>query len=173
MKVIIGIDPGSRLTGFGVIQSDPLVRKGEWCHVEHGVIVVPEKLSFAARMAYLAHELRPLWQRYPTAVTAIEQVFLGKNADSAFKLGHARGVCMMLAAENGGEVEEYAARKVKKVVTGNGGATKEHVQLVVGQWLRIPPTAKLDASDALALALCHAQSLNERSVLARMEGARL
>lgn len=170
MKVIIGIDPGSRLTGFGVIRLDA---KGDWQHVEHGVILIPEKLKFAARMAFLARELRPLFARHPDSTTAIEQVFLGKNADSAFKLGHARGVCMMLAAENGGEVAEYAARKVKKVVTGNGGASKEHVQAVVGTWLKIPPTAKLDASDALALALCHAQSLNERKVLARLQGASL
>ena len=169
MAVIIGIDPGSRLTGFGVIQKV----NDDWRHLEHGVVVIPESLSFAARLAFLARGLRPLWARYPGAMTAIEQVFLGKNADSAFKLGHARGVCMMLAAESGGEVAEYAARKVKKVVTGQGGASKEHVQLVVGQWLRIPLTERLDASDALALALCHAQALNEKIVLNRLQETRL
>ncbi|MGE0762005.1 MAG: crossover junction endodeoxyribonuclease RuvC [Bdellovibrionales bacterium] len=166
---VIGLDPGSRFTGFGVIQSDGC----DWRHLEHGVVVIPEKLPFAARLNFLAQELRPLWGRHPKATTVVEKIFLGKNADSAFKLGHARGVCMMLAAENGGEVVEYAARQVKKVVTGNGSASKEHVQMVINQWLRIQVDMRADASDALAMALCHAQHLARQQLLARIEGANL
>lgn len=152
MTTIIGVDPGSRFTGFGVIRGQGM----DWQHIDHGVIDIPERFSFAQRLAYLALHLRPVWSRWPQATTVVERVFLGRNVDSAFKLGHARGVCLYLAAEAGSPVVEYAARSVKKVVTGHGGADKEHVKLIVTQILKIAGShLAVDASDALALALCH------------------
>lgn len=167
--IVIGIDPGTRIAGFGVIESD----SGRWVHLESGVVVLPESLPLGARLARLKTELLPLWQRWPKAETAVEKVFLGKNTDSAFKLGHARGVCMMLAADAGSSVFEYAARSVKKSVTGSGGATKEHVALVVCQLLGVKLTGPFDASDALALALCHAQERDNQAVLNRLKEQQL
>lgn len=165
MSTIIGLDPGSRFTGFGVIQ-----RSGrDWVHKDHGVIVIPEHYSLAERLGHLARNLRPVWQKWPDATTVVERIFLGKNVDSAFKLGHARGVCLMLAAEAQSPVREYPARSVKKIVTGHGGATKEHVQLIVAQLLSAPQQMALDASDALALALCHARVAEQSLLLRELE----
>lgn len=165
MSTIIGLDPGSRFTGFGVIQ-----RTGrDWVHKAHGVIVIPEELSLAERLSHLARHLRPVWRDWPGAATVVERIFLGKNVDSVFKLGHARGVCLMLAAEASSPVAEYPARTVKKIVTGHGGATKEHVQLIVTQLLAAPPKMALDASDALALALCHARAVEQGRLMKDLE----
>ncbi len=164
MKVI-GLDPGSRFAGYGVISLEgPHPR-----HLEHGVVRIPETLTFAERLGFLAKELRPIWIRHPGAATVVEKIFLGRNADSAFKLGHARGVCLLLAAEARAEVFEYAARQVKKVVTGQGNASKEHVQLVVNQLLQVRIDVRADASDALAMALCHARKLTEARLFERCE----
>jgi crossover junction endodeoxyribonuclease RuvC len=162
---IIGLDPGSRITGFGVLVKRP----GGWSHAEHGVVQTPEKISFAERLAFIARELRPVFKRWPGATTVVERIFLGKNPDSAFKLGHARGICLLLAAESGSPVFEYAARSVKKIVTGQGGADKEHVRLVVTQWLKTTIEGRMDASDALALAICHTREMDRLEVLSRLK----
>jgi crossover junction endodeoxyribonuclease RuvC len=165
MTTIIGIDPGSRFTGFGVIVKGAR----DWQYAEHGVVNIPERLPLAGRLAFLAEHLRPVWQRWPGATSVIERVFLGKNVDSAFKLGHARGICLLLAAEASSPVVEYATRSAKKIVTGHGGATKEHVQLIVNQLLNAPKTMALDASDALALALCHARISDQEQRLRQLK----
>lgn len=154
---ILGIDPGTRVTGYGVIELDDL-QSSKVRHIEHGVIRVPEKLSLAHRLSQLFLELTQIYERFRPDETAIEKVFLGKSADSAFKLGHARGVCLSVAAQFKSEIFEYAARSVKKVVTGQGGAEKEHVRLIVLAELGISSEAALDATDALALAICHSRS---------------
>jgi len=123
----------------------------------------------AQKLAHLAESLRPLFKRWPGATTVVEKIFLGRNVDSVFKLGHARGVCLLVAAEALSPVEEYAARSVKKVVTGHGGASKEHVQLIVSQLLKAPGPMALDASDALALALCHARLADQGQLLKELE----
>lgn len=155
MSIIVGVDPGSRFLGYGVIEwSDGAAR-----HLAHGVIALPETLSFSARLGLLGKKLNELFQKWPQAEAVVEKVFFGKNADSAFKLGHARGVCLMAAAQAGYPVFEYATREVKKSVTGNGAASKEEVLAVVQQWLKIKVVDRLDATDALALALCHGQKI--------------
>jgi crossover junction endodeoxyribonuclease RuvC len=161
MTTIIGLDPGTRFTGYGVI----VKRSRDWEYADHGVVNIPENLPLARRLQFLAERLRPVFARWPAATSVVERVFLGKNVDSAFKLGHARGVCMLLAAEASSEVVEYSARSAKKIVTGNGGAAKEHVQLVVQQWLKAPKALALDASDALALALCHARVSDQEALV--------
>ena len=157
---IIGLDPGSRFTGFGVIKYE----KTKIAHLEHGVVSIPTDTSFAKRLSYLYQNLRPIFLRWPGSVAVVERVFLGKSADSAFKLGHARGVCLALAGELSASVAEYAPKSVKKMVTGSGAAEKEHVQLVVHQILNIITTEPTDPSDALAFALCCAQEV-ERNLL--------
>lgn len=163
--LILGIDPGTRNCGFGIVAVD-----GDTVtHVEHGVIVLKESWSLPERLKFLQLELHNVYTRYEIRTTAIEKIFFGKNADSAFKLGHARGVCMLVSAQHGADVAEYAAKYVKKCVTGSGSASKDHVQMVVFNLLRVKgPAVKFDASDALSLALTHAR---DREINARMKKA--
>ncbi len=153
MSVIIGIDPGSRVTGYGVIRAQEGGFEGLAC----GVIDLGEKESLPFRLNQLAVNLRTIFKQYQPTQMAVENIFLGKNADSAFKLGHARGVCLQIAAEFNAEVFEYATRSVKKSVTGSGAAEKEQVKVVVEGMLNMR-SPYLDATDALAVAIAHAQS---------------
>lgn len=162
---IIGIDPGTQFTGYGVIVKE----RGEWRYQAHGVVAIPGTLSLAEKLAFLSGELAILWQQWRPAITVIEQVFLGRNVDSAFKLGHARGVCLMMAAKGGSSVVEYAARTVKKNITGSGSAEKDHVQLIVEKILGRKITGRHDASDALALAICHGWHLDRETQLSNLE----
>src|SRR5580693_1421864 len=161
--VIMGIDPGTRLTGFGIIEVKERTRV-----LSAGVIRLNEKLSLEYRLADLHQQLAALFQKFQPRITVVEKIFYGKNIDSAFKLGHARGVCLMAAAAHQSQVEEYAAKFVKKAITGSGAATKEHVRVIVTQLLRyVPESSEMDVSDALALALCHAHSLEVKLRTAR------
>ncbi len=160
--LILGIDPGSRITGFGVLEitknkSSNMTVK----HVSHGVILLEAQLPFALRMKELGESMQSLLEKYQPSQVVIEKIFLGKNADSAFKLGHARGVAMYESARSGAEVIEYATRLVKKGIAGAGGASKEEVQQCLQRLLKIPAIQRIDASDALAMATYHAyQMLN-------------
>ena len=158
-NLILGLDPGSRRTGYGVVrwQGDDLTV------VDYGIIDLPESLSLPQRLHLLSNQLEKLFSRHVITVTAVEKIFFGKNADSAFKLGHARGICLMAAARHGSAVEEYAARFVKKCVTGSGAASKDHVQKVVSALLSLRlQEAAFDATDALALAITHAREAGNR-----------
>ena len=152
MSIILGIDPGSRNTGFGVIHA----KNGLIEHISHGVIQLDPKDGFPARMKDLGESLKKIFAKYQPDQVVIEKIFLGKNADSAFKLGHARGVAMYEAAACGAEVFEYATRLVKKGITGKGSADKDDVQLMLQRFLKIQKIKRLDASDALALAVFQA-----------------
>lgn len=158
-NLILGLDPGSRRTGYGLVRANG----DDIAFVEAGVIELREGAPFEERLYRLSLELEKIYSRHVKPVTVVEKIFFGKNADSAFKLGHARGVCLMSAARFGSRVEEYAARFVKKCVTGSGAASKDHVQLVVQALLALKtkPMA-LDASDALALAITHAREAGNR-----------
>lgn len=161
--VILGIDPGSHVTGFGLIEADPR----RLVHLRHGVILLGEDVPFAEKLARLSQSLGEILAQHRPQQVVLEKIFLGRNADSAFKLGHARGVLMAEAARAGVEVVEYAARQVKKGVTGNGGAGKEDVRVVVQRLLGIAGIQRLDASDALALACHHAFESRKRALLRR------
>ena len=162
-KIILGVDPGSHFTGFGVVKFDGRLVQ----HLSHGVISLPVRLSFNQRVAILAGEIELLLQRLQPDIAVVEKIFLGKNADSAFKLGHTRGVIIAAAMKAGCEVVEYATRSVKKGVTGSGAASKEQVQMLLFAALGLKsPSQNLDASDALALAFYHARHLDS-------QGARL
>lgn len=168
-QLILALDPGSRVTGYGVVRVDG----DRITHVAHGVIKLSENWTFPERLRVLHTELNAIYAKYPARFTAVEKIFFGKNADSAFKLGHARGVCLMSAAANGSRVAEYAARYVKKALTGHGGADKQQVQNMVFAALKVrPEESAFDASDALSLAVCHARVFeSEERLLRMMEGA--
>lgn len=146
---VLGLDPGSQFTGFGIIEC-----AGESAKLIHsGTLVTPKTSSFAHKLEYLDIHLCSLFQQQKPDYTVVEKVFLGKNVDSAFKLGHVRGVCMLQAARAQSGVVEIAARKAKKLVTGNGAASKDQVQFIVKSFLQVSQFGSLDESDALALAL--------------------
>lgn len=160
---ILGIDPGSNVTGFGLIEAGPQ----RLVHVRHGVILLGEDVPFPEKLARLAQSIGELLAQHRPRHVVLERIFLGRNADSAFKLGHARGVLMAEAARARVEVVEYAARQVKKGVTGNGGAGKEDVRAVVQRLLGVNGIQRLDASDALALACHHAFESRKQALLRR------
>lgn len=153
MRRILGIDPGSRITGFGVIDSDG--RRS--VHVVSGCIRVggdnlPDKLG-----AIFA-EVGALVQDYQPQEMAIEKVFMARNADSALKLGQARGAAICAGVSRGLLVAEYTPRSVKQAVVGGGGADKDQVQHMVRMLLNLQGKLQEDAADALAIALCHAHT---------------
>jgi len=151
VTIILGIDPGSRLTGFGVIREDG--RRLEY--IASGCIRTPEGL-LQNRLQAVFRGVTEVIQTYQPDTMGIEQVFMAKSADSALKLGQARGAAIVAGAEAGLEVLEYSARQVKKTVTGTGAADKEQVMQMVMYLLRLVKRPQVDASDALAIALCHA-----------------
>jgi crossover junction endodeoxyribonuclease RuvC len=160
---ILGVDPGSRITGFGVIR----ISAGKIEHINHGVIMMDVDSGFPARMKELGEGFREVMAKYKPDHVVIEKIFLGKNADSAFKLGHARGVIMYEAGVGGADVLEYATRLVKKGITGNGGSSKEDVQAILKAILNVKSINRIDASDALAMACFHAFELKKKAVLER------
>jgi crossover junction endodeoxyribonuclease RuvC len=159
---ILGIDPGSRVTGFGVIDSDG-VRS---TLVESGCIRLDEG-DFAARLGRIYAELHGVLGRLGPAEVAVEQVFVAHNAQSALKLGHARGAAICAAVMAGLPVYEYTPRAVKQAVVGTGGADKAQVQHMVRRLLAIDAELAADAADALAVALSHAHGRTARALLAR------
>ncbi len=158
---ILGVDPGSRITGFGVVR----VENGKIEHINHGVIVMDADESFHARMTELGSAFREVMEKYKPHQVVIEKIFLGKNVDSAFKLGHARGVIMYEAGLGKAGVSEYATRSVKKGITGNGGSSKEDVQAMLKVMLNIKAINRIDASDALAMACYHAFEMKKKLIL--------
>ena len=151
---IFGIDPGSRITGYGVINS----KGNKSSHIGSGVIQTKEK-DFQKRLKVIFTEIETLVDEYQPDVVAIENVFMHRNPDSALKLGQARAAAICGTFKQGLTVFEYAAREVKQAVVGSGAAEKEQVQYMVKIILDIKnKELKLDESDALAIAICHAHS---------------
>jgi crossover junction endodeoxyribonuclease RuvC len=150
---ILGLDPGSVRTGFGVIDCDGTVQR----HVASGCIRPPAG-SMALRLRYIYDAIAELVAVHAPAEVAIERVFMHRNPDSALKLGQARGVALCAAVMGGASVHEYAPRAVKLALVGHGGAEKDQVQHMVCAILAVPAPATFDASDALAIGLCHGQT---------------
>lgn len=152
MKVL-GIDPGTLNLGWGFIEVGP---DGKWRQIDHNCINVKPKTPFFERLHLLQEQLDLLLAQYQPQYAVIEKIFLGKSVDSAFKLGHIRGVCATRCVAQGAQIVEYTPRTVKKQITGSGSAEKLVVQNFLYQHLKLRPSGKsLDASDALALAFCH------------------
>jgi crossover junction endodeoxyribonuclease RuvC len=155
----MGIDPGSVITGYGLIESDG----ARSFHLTHGHIRVKGE-TFADKLGYIHDELGHIINQWRPQEVAIEQVFMSNNAMSALKLGQARGAAITAAVSRQLTVAEYAPRLVKKVVTGSGSADKQQVQTMVRAMLQIVQVLQVDAADGLAIAICHAHSRNQRMV---------
>jgi crossover junction endodeoxyribonuclease RuvC len=154
---VFGIDPGSARTGYGCVQSDGSRHRMIVC----GAITIPVSLSFPEKLRIIHVELGVLIARHRPDIVAIENLFHAVNARSALKLGHARGVAMLAAVEAGVPIFEYTPAEVKQSVVGYGRAEKGQVQSMVQLLLGLtePPTP-FDASDALAIAVCHLHRMN-------------
>lgn len=150
---ILGIDPGSRVTGYGVIDSDGTTSR----HVHSGCIRT-ENEDFSARLGEIFHGIQEIVQAQQPDEVAVEQVFVARNPSSALKLGHARGAAVTAVVTLGLSVAEYTPRAVKKALVGTGAAEKEQVQHMIRLLLGVKGKMGLDESDALAIALCHAHS---------------
>lgn len=150
MAIILGIDPGSRVTGYGVIlqQGRRLLYIGSGC-------IRTQVDDLPSRLGKIYAGVSEIITQYQPDCFAIEQVFMAKNADSALKLGQARGVAILAAVNNNLPVFEYAARQVKQTVTGTGAAEKAQVQHMVRSILKLSAAPQADAADALAIAITH------------------
>ena len=150
---VLGLDPGSRTTGFGLVE----YRGGQWQHVAHGCIVAPPAGTLAERLRLIFERLSELLAEHAPAEVAIERVFVHRNVDSALKLGQARGAALC-AVPHGLAVFEYAPRAIKLALVGSGAAEKRQVAHMVRTLLSLEGRLAADAADALAVALCHAHS---------------
>ncbi len=148
---ILGIDPGSRITGFGVIE----LTGNRLAYVDSGCIRIGDG-AIDQRLRYLHEQMAMLMTQIAPDEMAIEQVFVSRNADSALKLGQARGVAICATALRDVPVAEYAATRIKQAVVGRGGAEKVQVQHMVAVILGLKGKLQADAADALAVAICHA-----------------
>ena len=148
--VILGIDPGSRVTGYGLVRR----HQGKLYYVASGCIRLTDK-PLAPRLDKIFIGVSELIEQFKPDCLAIEQVFLARNPDSALKLGHARGAAMIAATQASLSVSEYSARQIKQAVVGTGGADKTQVQHMVTQLLSLSKVPGADAADALAIAICH------------------
>ncbi len=155
MAVILGIDPGSRCTGYGVISC----QGNDHVVCTHGVIRV-EGQNLPEKLHDIFINICRVIEDYQPDSVAVEQVFVAKNPDSALKLGQARGAAICAAVFHHKPVAEYSARQVKQAVVGTGSATKAQVQQMVTRLLTLDVTPATDAADALSVALCHAQTAN-------------
>ena len=148
---VIGIDPGIGITGFSIIDHSRL----ETSLIAYGAIRPPKKQGLEKRLFYLFNEVNQLNDKFDPDMVAIEDSFYSKNVKSAMILGQARGTILLSAARASIKVAEFAPRKVKQSVCGNGSATKEQVQFMVGQILKLKdPPNPIDISDAMAVGLC-------------------
>jgi crossover junction endodeoxyribonuclease RuvC len=164
MTLILGIDPGSRATGYGVIESVG----SRLSHVASGCIR-PEPGDHPQRLKEIFRALSVVIEQYSPQECAIEEVFLGKSVSSALKLGQARGCAMVACLQFDLPVAEYTARTVKQAVTGSGAADKTQVQHMIRILLGLQGKLQADAADALAVAVCHA---NSRAALVKLSAAR-
>ncbi len=164
MPLILGIDPGSRKTGFGIIN----YVSGRSEYVTSGVIRLPAG-ELPERLRIIYNSVGELVETHCPGELAIEQVFMAKSAGSALKLGQARGAAIVACVARDMAVAEYSARQIKQSVVGTGAADKSQVQHMVRVLLRLPAEPQEDAADALAAALCHAHT---RQSMINLAGAR-
>lgn len=148
---VLGVDPGSRFMGYGVVEE----RRNRLVHVGHGVIKVDPEAPLHQRLMVLHADLSARLRQYQPDAVAVEGVFTFRNARSALVLGHARGVALLAAAQAGLSVHEYPPAKVKRSVGAGGADGKDAVARMVCALLKLEAIERADASDALAVALCH------------------
>jgi crossover junction endodeoxyribonuclease RuvC len=151
---ILGIDPGSRTTGYGMVDSEG----NRLRHIDNGIVATNPKDPLAQRLKAIYDGVTRIITAYQPEVVAVEQIFLAKNPQAALVLGHARGTAILAAVNAGLAVHEYTALQVKSAVVGYGRAGKPQVQQMVKVLLNLPEIAQEDAADALGVAICHAHS---------------
>jgi len=151
---ILGIDPGTGITGFGIID----IEGNRLRHVDNGIIKTRSTAPLAERLQLIYRGLQQIIADYQPGYMSVEQVFLARNPRAALTLGHARGAALLAGVNATLEVFEYSALQVKSAVVGYGHADKQQVQHMVKTLLNLPEIAQEDASDALAVAICHAHS---------------
>lgn len=151
--IILGIDPGSRITGYGLIQSNG----NQHQYVSSGCIRIKAD-TLSEKLQQIFDGIREIMMEFRPEEAAIEEVFMHQNAGAALKLGQARGAAMVAMSVHAIPVAEYSARQVKQAVVGYGAAKKEQVQHMICTILSLNGTPQEDAADALAIALCHAQT---------------
>lgn len=161
MSIILGIDPGSRITGYGVIQQ----HKQSLIYLGSGVIRTQAE-DLPTRLKRIYAGVTEIILQFKPDTFAIEQVFMAKNADSALKLGQARGTAIVAAVNQELPVFEYAARLVKQTVVGTGSADKSQVQHMVSKILNLSVSPQADAADALAIAITHANTQQHSTYVA-------
>lgn len=157
MKVI-GIDPGTIRTGYGIVQSI----NGKIKLIASGIIENKKIEKLPERLKFIYDEISQLIEKYTPNELSIESAFYGKNVQSALKIGHARGVSILAAVNKQVPTYEYSPREVKKAVVGNGAASKQQVMFMVNQILNLKKRkTQLDETDAIAVALCHLQRISK------------
>ncbi|MDG5469618.1 crossover junction endodeoxyribonuclease RuvC [Deltaproteobacteria bacterium IMCC39524] len=157
---ILGIDPGTRITGYGIID----VEGNRLRHVDNGIVKTRSSDPLPIRLKAIYDGLTVVLKEFSPEAVAIEQVFLAKNPKAALTLGHARGTAVIASVNLNLEVHEYSALQVKSAVVGYGHAAKQQVQHMVKALLNLPEVAQEDAADALAVAICHANSRTLRQL---------
>jgi crossover junction endodeoxyribonuclease RuvC len=157
-QIILGIDPGTRITGYGIIK---MGNNSSFEPIDFGCIRPPVNLTLPARYLILFNSLESLLEKYLPNAVAVETQFFYKNVKSIMKLGMVRGIVLLAAAKHQIPIYEYAPKKAKLAVVGNGSASKEQVQKMIQLLLKLPSLPEPeDAADALSLAVCHANTLN-------------
>jgi crossover junction endodeoxyribonuclease RuvC len=159
---VLGLDPGSRRTGFGVVES----HGNAFRCLSHGPIVPGARLGMPQRLEAIAARVDEIISQHEPDCVCIEEAFYHESVRSTLVLGHVRGALMLTAVRRGVTIAEYSPREIKMSVAGNGGASKEQVQFMVKRLLALDANPQADAADALAAALCHLNR-SRRSVPAR------
>ena len=157
---ILGIDPGSHVTGYGIIE-----KKGNYLrHVAHGEIKPKKDSLLSATLIYFYQQLSEVISQTAPQAIALENIFYGKNVRSLIKQAQVRGVVIFAGADKGLDVFEYSPLEIKKAVVGYGRAEKRQVQVMVKAILKLPELPPADAADALATAICHANFLKDKPI---------
>ena len=166
---IIGIDPGSRCTGYGVIDSDGFRHD----YVTSGYLKIKGD-ELPERLGSIFHLLSDILEEWQPAAMGIEQVFVNKNVDSALKLGQARGAAICAGIHAQLKVDEYTPRAIKKAVVGNGSANKDQIQQMMKLLLKLDFEPQSDEADGLAIAVCHANHMNLKAlgIASKVRGGR-
>jgi crossover junction endodeoxyribonuclease RuvC len=153
-ETILGVDPGSVITGWGLVE----LEGNQLRHVAHGIVGTSTALGQAERLRQIHRGIEAVIEQYRPAAISLEKIFFSRNAQSALKLGQARGMAMLAAAQNQIAVSEYSATEIKVAVVGYGHATKDQIQKMVRALLGLQGALRADAADALAAAICHIHS---------------
>jgi crossover junction endodeoxyribonuclease RuvC len=164
---ILGIDPGSRTTGYGIIDSDGYQSE----YVTSGCIRATAE-NWSQRLGIIFDGVQELLIQHAPDEVAIEKVFIHRNADSALKLGQARGAAICAVVNRSVSIEEYTPTEIKQSVVGKGNAAKEQVQHMIQVLLKLSAIPQSDAADALAIAMCHANTKNTLSRMSGIKGTR-